>query len=78
MWATNLVVIEDRRDVKDLGEVRVGTVGLRCSLLLELGFGVAVAEQAIGYGDPDNEKVEEFPASGEDGLVHGLWGLGGK
>ena len=64
--------------MKDLGEVRLGAVGLRCSLLFKLRFSVAVAEQTIGYGYPNNEKVEEFPASGEDGLVHGLWRLGGK
>lgn len=70
--AINLVVVEFRRDMKDLGDVRSGAISLPGGLLFKLGFGVAAAENAVRYGNPDDEKVEEFPATGEDGLVRGL------
>lgn len=75
MRAVDLLIIEGRGDVKDLGDVRLWAVDLPRGLPFKLGFGVAVAEQAIGYGDPDDEKVEELPASGEDGLVDEFRGL---
>lgn len=62
--------------MEDPGDVGLWGVRFQLGLSLHVGFGVSAAEEAVGYGDADQEEVEEFPAPGEDGFVTQLRGLG--
>lgn len=48
----------------------------RLGLLVDVVIGVPAAEEAVGYGDANEEEVEELPAPGDDGFVCQLRGLG--
>lgn len=45
-------------------------------ILVELGVGVALAEEAVRDGDADKEKVEKLPCSREEGGAGGVRDLG--
>lgn len=59
------LVLEEGRDLKELRDKSLGGVELGVVILF-LYLVVSATEEAVRDGDTNEEKVEEFPVSGEE------------
>lgn len=72
LHAVELIVVEHRRTMQHMRQVGIVVLRLHQGLLPRVKVSIPAAEQAVGYGDPHEEKVEELPGPREDALVHEL------